>query len=275
MRWEEYSRIVEQRWRELLNSPSAEVEANIQKFLEQHPCLVPGAQSMSGPSGHPAYPCALITQPKLPGFQAKIPDFLWLASDSLNLYAVFIEIEAPTKQIFTRAGNPTADFTQAQTQLATWKSWLAVPSNETTFRQAYLQMNDCQWKRFVPQFVLIYGRRSEINARPELNITRAHLARENEFHMTFDRLSPIKDHDQYMTARFDGIRYSAVAIPPTLELGPSHAEYFSAIAGKEHVIERTPLLTRERAAFLKARFPYWDEWARQGAKGLRDLGDQE
>lgn len=275
MSWAEYSRIVEQEWRELLLSPKAQVEANVQHFLEAHPCMVPGGQSMSGPSGHAAYPCALITQPRLPGFNAKVPDFLWVASDSLNLYAVLIEIEAPTKKMFTKAGTPTADFTQAQTQIATWKTWLSNPNNQTVFREAYCQTFHMPWRRFVPQFVLIYGRRKELEDRPELNATRAHMQRDSEFYMTFDRLHPIKDHDQYMTAEFDGTRYKAVSIPATLELGPAHAEYLSAIEGKEDVIDRTPFMTPERKAFLKARFPYWDEWARQEAKGMRQLGDCE
>lgn len=155
---------------------------------------------MSGPSGHPAFPCALITQPLLPGFQAKRPDFLWLAADSLNTYAVLLEIEAPTKRMFTKVGTPTAEFNQAQNQLATWKSWLSTPANETTFRQNYLKDFDYPWRRFVAQYVLIYGRQAELEARPELNLTRAQMPRESEFFMTFDRLHPINDHDQYMTA---------------------------------------------------------------------------
>lgn len=275
MPWEEYSQVVQQEWLELLNSSRAKVEANIQHFLEAHPCMVPGGQSMSGPSGHSAYPCALITQPRLPGFQAKVPDFLWLSADSLNLYAVLVEIEAPTKPMFTRAKNPTAEFTQAQTQLATWKAWLSVPSNETAFRQAYMQSFDIPWRRFVPQFVLIYGRRAELEARPELNATRAHMQRESEFYMTFDRLHPIKDQDNYMTARFDGVRYQAVAMPATLELRPSDAEYRAAIFGKEDVVDRTPFMTSDRKEFLKRRFSYWDEWARQGEKGVQSMGDRE
>lgn len=230
---------------------------------------------MSGPSGHSAFPCALITQPRLPGFKAKVPDFLWLATDSLNQYAVLIEIEAPTKRMFTKAGTPTAEFTQAQNQLTTWKAWLSVPVNQTIFRESYCSTHHYPWRRFVPQFVLIYGRRAELEARPELNATRAHMQRDSEFYMTFDRLHPIKDHSQYMTATFDGVRYKAVSMPATLELGPLDANYWVAITGKEDVVDRTPFLSTERKEFLKSRFPYWDEWARKGGKGMIQLGDRE
>lgn len=51
----------------------------------------------------------------------RIPDFLWIATDSCNIYPIFVEIERPSKNWFTVSGQPTADFTQAQTQLAEWK----------------------------------------------------------------------------------------------------------------------------------------------------------
>ena len=123
--WDEYSRNVECDWKALLESPEGQVESNIQRFLESHPCMVPGGQSMSGPSGHSAFPAALITQPRLAGFGERVPDFLWIATDSLHVYAVLIEIEAPTKKYFTGKGTQSADFSQAQGQLAEWKAWLS------------------------------------------------------------------------------------------------------------------------------------------------------
>jgi hypothetical protein len=273
--WDDYSRLVEADWKALLDSQKGGTEKNIQHFLEMHPCLVPGGQSMSGPSGHSAYPAALISQPRLPGFGERVPDFLWLASDSLHLYAVLIEIESPAKRMFTKAGLPTADFTQAQTQLAQWKAWLSSPENQALFRKHYCPNDSFPWRRFLPQYVLIYGRRAELRDRPQLNQIRAQMSRENEFYMTFDRLHPINDHDQYMTVRFNGISYEAVSLPPTLELGPFLAEYRSLITGKEQVVDKTPYLPEERKQFLKRRFAYWDEWGRNEKKGAMNAGDWE
>lgn len=275
MAWEDYEHRVKTDWRALLDSSEGQIEKNIQRFLEMHPCLVPGGQSMSGPSGHSAFPAALITQPRLPGFGERVPDFLWLASDSLHQYAVLIEIEAPSKRMFTNAGVPTTHFTQAQTQLAQWKAWLSVPENEALFRSHYFPSDSFRWRRFVPQYVLIYGRRSEIEDRPHLNHIRAQMAREHEYHMTFDRLYPIKDQDQYMTVKYDGKSYKAVALPATLRLGPLAADYRHLIAEKEKIVDDTPYLSEERKSFLKDRFSYWDEWARGGNKGLMNTGDWE
>lgn len=136
--WERYSELVRRDWRDLLDSAEHHDEAIFQKFLETHPCMVSGGQSMSGPSGHSAVPAAMITQPSLPGFSEHIPDFLWIATDSLHIYAVLVEIESPKKKMFTKGGQPTAQFTQAQNQIAHWKSWFRDASNQRLFCEHYL-----------------------------------------------------------------------------------------------------------------------------------------
>lgn len=103
--WDRYSELVQRDWRDLLGAAEDHDEAVFQKFLETHPCMVPGGQSMSGPSGHSAFPAALITQPSLPGFFEQVPDFLWLATDSLHIYAVLVEIEPPQRRCSPKAGN--------------------------------------------------------------------------------------------------------------------------------------------------------------------------
>ncbi|MBX5024474.1 Shedu anti-phage system protein SduA domain-containing protein [Rhizobium lentis] len=275
MAWVEYSQLVTRDWTALLDQGDVASEATFQSFLETHPCMVPGGQSMSGPSGHSAYPAALIAQPRLPGFMERIPDFLWIATDSLHIYPVLIEIESPSKKMFTRGGQPTADFTQAQTQLTHWKRWFSQPANHQIFKEHFCDFGHAKWRTLLPQYVLIYGRRSEIEARPELNSIRAHLSRTDEYYMTFDRLHPIRDHDQYMTTRVSNGRLEAISVPPTLELGPLLAHYRSHIFGKELAVRTSPYLSNERREFVAVRFKYWDDWAKNGERGMTNLGDRE
>jgi hypothetical protein len=47
-------------------------------FLERHPSLVPGSNSVDADSGHAAFPLAVISKPKLPGLSDREPDFMWL-----------------------------------------------------------------------------------------------------------------------------------------------------------------------------------------------------
>jgi hypothetical protein len=97
-------------------------ETIVQHFLEANPCLVPGMRSLDVlPSTFPNH-ALLISQPMLPGLSSKVPDFLWIAYNSVGIYPTFIEIERPGKVIFNADGSPSAKFTQASHQLVQWKA---------------------------------------------------------------------------------------------------------------------------------------------------------
>src|SRR4051812_27380742 len=96
--WDEYEAWLLAQWRALLERrPDAR---EMQRFLEQHPSLLPGAFPFWGSAGggHGAYPNVLITQPALQGLGKRIPDFLWIARDTASVRPVFIEIEDPKKR---------------------------------------------------------------------------------------------------------------------------------------------------------------------------------
>src|ERR1043166_2416161 len=188
MEWPDDKMRVENEWRQLLTEVESD-EKTIQQFLEKHPCLVPGAFSLPMPSGHGPFPSAVITQPILTGLTTKLPDFMWIAMDSCTLYPVLIEIEDPKKHWFTKKGRPTADLTQAIDQLTSWRRWFEQPENLLVFEKMYELTAFLADKRVQPQFVLVYGRRSEFKASPGLNAKRGQMMRSNEVFMTFDRLA--------------------------------------------------------------------------------------
>jgi hypothetical protein len=71
--WDSYEAKTMDAFRKLLDN--ARDEREVQAFLERNPSMVPGAWTPGPPSGH--YPLfhALISQPKLPGFKSRVPDF--------------------------------------------------------------------------------------------------------------------------------------------------------------------------------------------------------
>jgi hypothetical protein len=100
---EDYRRGLAAAWKNLWTGEAGRQERNLQHFLEAHPCLIPGFRSFNTDSGHAPFPAAVITQPKLPELSTKQPDFCWIATDSVWLYAVMVEIETPDKRWFIRA----------------------------------------------------------------------------------------------------------------------------------------------------------------------------
>lgn len=135
MSWDVYEAIVREAWISLLDSKVKEQE--YQDFLERHPCMVPGPFGLIGTSGHSPYPSAVISQPILPDFTRRVPDFMWFARDSETIYPVLIEIEAPSKPWFTKNDSQHARLTQARDQITEWKMWFRDPLNVARLRDYY------------------------------------------------------------------------------------------------------------------------------------------
>lgn len=273
--WDVYERIVIEEYEELLKQKGNE-EGVFQNFFERNPAFLPGAFGIYGESGHPPYNYALVTQPLLNGLASKIPDFLWIASDSLAIYPIFIEIETPNKRWFRNDGIPAAEFTQAQNQLSDWKIWLSNPTHQNLFYQYYdIDREIASGKTVRPQFVLIFGSRSEFEGNPELNQKRAQLVRGNdETYMTFDRLSPnIKARDS-ITCKVRNRKYTAKFVSPTFRLGVVNAEELSKIANKEEAINNSKI-DDVRKGFILSRLTYWEEFGQKQPRGLRNSEDWE
>jgi len=266
--WEEYEAYLLREWPALLNSNQQKEEKVFQDFLERHPCLLPESYSQFQRGAHGPRAYVIYSQPELPGFRKKIPDFMYVSADSGALFVMLIEIEAPAKRWATKDGNPTADFTQAHQQLRQWKAWFSKPANVLQFRELYGIDDDALWGRqFKQKYVLIYGRRAELRANEAFAVTRENLASNDEILMTFDRLAPSTKLDDCVTVRLGrggaNTYLDVKHVPPTFRLGPDFAAHHVRLTNRENAIRENPLITDERKRFLIGRLPYWDNWVKQ------------
>jgi hypothetical protein len=247
-------------------------EAIVQKFLTDNPSMVPGAFTPGTRSGHWPLHLALISQPPLHGFSARIPDFMWLSTHSGAWYAAMIEIERPGKRLFTAKEVPTAEFNQARHQLVQWRAWFDAPSNVEIFMSHYgiseWYQKNCIMGR---HFILVYGRRSEVHGKPALSKQRgALLAAQNEELMSFDRLSPDRGLRLAVSVKpvGDG-QFEVIAVPETFGVSYLNARHLASYIGLDDAIERNVRISPERAKFLKRRIRYWIDWSHSGAGGVR------
>lgn len=275
MKWEEYENIVRSEWSDLLSAENSGDETKFQSFFERHPCMLPRTFEVFG-DGADIWPHSLITNPVLPEFTRKIPDFMWIAYDSVAMYAVLIEIEAPGKPWATSEGRQHHKLTEAINQIKDWKSWFSDPLNQAQF-QKYYRIPDkyLRGRQFLQRYILIYGRRKNAIENENFAKKRAHLQGENEKFMTYDRLHPNKLLSGLLTVKIDREGYKAVSICPTIELGPLIAEYWSIIRDKELVIKKNEYISEKRKEFLLGRSPYWDKWGRNGKIGIIGASDFE
>lgn len=268
---DDYADHVRTSWGALLAADPAEHE--LQDFLEQHPAMIPGAfGAVGGPSGHAPFPDAVISQPELYGYHRRRPDFMWISKNSIALNPVLIEIEAPDKKMFRKDGTPTAAFTQAKSQLLEWKVWFGKPENQ----QAFLRDYNIPFHRLKiePQYVLIFGRRSEYEGNEQLTRLRAEQMGANEVLMSFDRMSFDANSDEFSTVRHTPSGYEVLHVPPTWWLGPSMFSYDQPLIGLDEAVERNPLISCDRKQFIQMRLPYWTAIC-SGRRGIFSQADRE
>ena len=202
---------------------------------------------------------------------------MWLSQNSDTDQPVMVEIEAPSKRWFTKAGQQTAQLTQALNQIAEWKAWFDVPHNVDAFKSYYgLDSDAWRRRRFRPAYVLIYGRRLEANSSPTLTAKRHHLHADDVVSMTYDRLQPNANASDLVCLRSDGPRaFRVVSMPATLTWRPSLEDDRAPLRGWEAAINANPHISPARKAFLIRRRPYWDGWASGEKQGIVRLGDKE
>ena len=276
--WNEYEHIIQTEWADVLNSDPPAAEADVQAFLERHPSMVPGAFGILGnQSGHHPLNCGVLSQAPLPSYNRRVPDFMWLALNSDTEMPVLIEIEAPGKRWFTKSGTPTAQLTQALDQIVDWKAWFGTPHNVQAFK-AFYRLDQEAWRgrRFRPVYLLVYGRRSEANAKPDLTKKRTHLSADDVVVMTYDRLSPDPKAIQLgcMKVNASG-ELTALTVPPTIRWRPGLARERARLDNLDEAIDNNPYISEERKRFLIRRLEYWNNWANRSEEGVINMADEE
>lgn len=265
MAWEAYAASVRKRLSDMLASRNCD-EADYQKLIEQHPCLLPWFYGTFGGGHHGLVHGAVVTQPRLAGVGGKQPDFLMIVRDSASVYAVLVELESLCKKWFTKAGSPTAALSQALAQLRSWKAWFEEPGKADSFLHEYQVPRSFRDRRFEQRYLLIYGRRAELHQSGFVGSRSLHQQADERL-VSYDFLEPNQNLSNALTSRVSSEGYQAVSLPPTLELGPFQALDLVMINRKADAVRTNPLMMEARAAFLAGRFDYWDDWARKDKRG--------
>lgn len=256
--FEEYAVESKQEYHALLASNPQ--EPSVQEFLERNPSFIPGGLTPGSTSGHAPLHGSVISQPVLPGFDARKPDFMWVSTHSEAWFPTLIEIERPGKRLYTSKGIPTADFTQARNQLAQWRTWFADPTNQQQFTDAYGIPR--QWRTHRQpclHMILIYGRRAEFEGSPTLSKHRGSLlSSPDEELISFDRLAPHRDlaYAAALRAKGSGV-YGVLEVSPVFAFNETMIELARTADGLGEAIERNARIAPERKRFLLGELDYW------------------
>ena len=199
----------------ITNSNDGHQEEVIHKYLERRTWLLPALTGILKNNHHGPYCQIIFSKFQLTGSFRRIPDFLFVTKTSAQATVVFIEVEDPSKKIFTRTDDFTSEFNHAYQQLQDWKIWFESDSNKSLLRQwlcegiKHLLMSTLPMKA---EFILIYGRRSEFDGQAN----RMRRLTERNSHpysvMSFDRLEPDLLYNGQITVRKDDNGYYAIEV---------------------------------------------------------------
>ena len=280
MTWPEYEIYIRTSLVELL--AAAPDEKAMQEFLEQHPCMLPGAGNIGHGGHHGAWWDAVISQPELKGLgPTRFPDFMYVRRDTSSTQPVCIEIESPGKPWFNQSSlTPTAKLTQALDQLDEWRLWFDKPENHAIFNKMYVP-EAYRDRKIEPCFVLIYGRTSEFRAGGRHKDYRRARAKRDKFRkedqwvLTYDMLAPDWHGETYGTIKGHAGQFKITDIPPTFKTGPYlnlSGSLMDANYDLTQALSRNVLLDENRARYLAERWIHWRDRLQSGAKGFLAMG---
>ena len=260
--WDEYREQLLPAWSKLLAANPA--ERQVQDFLEDNPCLLPGGFGEYGSGGHHGPTLGgVYREAPLQGIgKRRRPDFMWVTRATALITPVCIEIEKPGKRWFKESGRPTSHFTDALDQLTDWKVWFAEPANQAIFRRQYLAD---RWanRALAPQFILIYGRADEFGANSThrnpsaLRLKRDFMRRSDESFMSFDSLVPKSNYADMITLSMTSDGPNVWRVPPTFTTGPFTMDVAKFVDLPMEALTRETRITDARKQYLAGRWEHW------------------
>jgi hypothetical protein len=170
-------------FRTLLNRKPA--ENKIQKFLEEHPYMLPGFDDLH----HGPFEGIVAT--KLPLGKSFVTDFAYIAANSQTLYFTCVEIESGRKRLFRKDGRFHRDYLDARQQITDWLFWASQHSREAIDCWGSLfNGKPASWLRVSFRGFLVFGRRDEIDDRvkQERWSAEAESLSPGLYTLTYDRL---------------------------------------------------------------------------------------
>lgn len=258
----EYYKAIERQLKNLVNerkNASTKDERALQEFFEQNPSSLLSA--LSGiDSQFSIFGNTIISQPDLKSFNGdRTPDFLIVTWNSLNLYFNFIEIEDPSKKIYsTPKQQPSPDFLQACNQLKQWSSLrteVEIYCNHLLGSLFEGNFNNTSNKLRHYNFILLYGFSEEINHLGVRynQILQEYFKEEHAHHCTYSRLlSNLRGDRPLFTVTKDVAtnKFKAIGFTPFKKYKIDEWSDFHNITHKQNLISESELLTELEKDYL-------------------------
>lgn len=237
-------------------------EQKMHDYFEKRPLLLPGIYGVHEKTNHGVFGSKIFSKFQLNGgIFRRIPDFLFVTKTSIQLQVVFIEIEDPSKKIFTEKDYFNADFNQAYQQLEDWEQWFQHGTNQNVLRDSLNSVINHSMMATLPmkaEYVLVYGRRSEYE---NMNMRIQRLSQKNKSPfkvMSFDRLACASYTDELITIRLDQNGAHALQVDERYEYDFPNRALHRNIRGKDEAVIRNDFMNKGKKDELVRSIRYLD-----------------
>lgn len=165
-------------------------EETYQQFLEQHTQLIPtGAFELN----HGVHMSLVFS--KMPIGNTYKSDFFLISKSSAEWNLIFIELEKPNSNLFTKEGRYAQDLNAGIKQINDWKDYFYKAENQLAFREhpvirKLLSFNPVMFENPINfKYILVIGRRKTLIDNGQIKYWRA-LNKESSdtYYMTYDSL---------------------------------------------------------------------------------------
>ena len=233
-------------------------ENTVHAFIEKHPLCLLGTVMNNKIDGYYLYGDCIFSKISFGTWERRVPDFIIITYNSVEVVFNFIEIEAPNRKIFNGQSDLTADFNHSFTQLEDWKRLFPTNSLEMERKMVascFSDMGIYDGARAVKaKYILVYGSSDEYR-KDEIKAQRLLEKFSNAgFHfMSYDRLIRqfVLERGIY-TVKFnrESGGFKAVGWAPYLNYGINRRRSFGRLENKVMLANESTVLTDEQKGKL-------------------------
>ncbi|MEL6864802.1 MAG: Shedu anti-phage system protein SduA domain-containing protein [Bacteroidota bacterium] len=254
---QEYEQLLQQ------SATKRQGQREIFNFFEKNPSLLPGLNGNKGNLTHGAHHGLIFPELALHGTHSIRPDFLFVATNSLEASIVFIKIDQPSNRIFTEKDEFTAEFNQAFSQLEDWNHWMSIDENKAIIIEELtnaFSSNRIKRLNIKSEHYLVISRRLEYLNNPNRQRLIS-LKSKFPYHiLSFDRLAPYATGNSYLPVRKSADHsFFATYISNTYDYSQMRSIIHGHINKKEAILNQQHLTQEEKEELLK-EVNYWDSF---------------
>ena len=228
-------------------------EALVHTFFEKNPLCLLGTVMNSKVDSYNHFGDSIFSKVSIGSWEKRVPDFIILTYNSIEITFNFIEIEAPNRKIFNGQNDFTADFNHAFTQLEDWKRLFPSNSSEMTRKMIASCFSDLgiyDGSRSIKgKYILVYGSSNEYKENEMRKARIFQKFTDSDFHFTsYDRLVKNFFYERGLfTLKYNSSSggFKAVGWSPFLKYPIGRRRSFGRIEKKGTVIQSSKDLTKK------------------------------